>query len=339
MNSIKIKSKNPFGVIVAEGARKYIGYALEGAKKALIVSDETVFRLFGHGLKKIIKSANVEPYTFIYPTGENGKTKHVLDKLLILMTELDIQKTDCIVAFGGRQVLSLVGFASKVFRGGVPYMYLPTTISGALSFGQDGVASVDFIGKSDLLRVENYPVAVFTDTEYLKTLPAVHFQNGIVEIIRLGMIGDGEMIEEMETSEPHIDELIFRAIKVKQSLNAKKFLSRKRKKDGVGRYALNFASIAEKIVGLKVPYGKLVAYGMVISGETASAIGLSNDMDERITALLNKYDIKWDIGIVTTKLWQTFLENTNEKIKLILPVKPGRTVTKKFAREKIKEKF
>ena len=88
-----------------------------------------------------------------------------------------------------------------------------------------------------------------------------------------------------------------------------------------------------------MPYGKLVAYGMVISGETASAIGLSNDMDERITALLNKYDIKWDIGIVTTKLWQTFLENTNEKIKLILPVKPGKTVTKKFAREKIKEKF
>jgi len=342
MNNLKINCERPYGVIISSGARKYAGYALDGAKKALIVSDETVFRLYGNGLKNIVKSAEAEAYTFIFPTGENGKNKHVLDKLLILMTELDLKKTDCVIAFGGRSVASLVGFACKIFKGGIPYMYIPTTLSGMLDLCMEGKAGVDFIGKPDLLSVRNYPIAVFSDSDYLKTLPAVHFQNGIAEIIRLGMIGDGEMIELMEKEDPenplNIDDLIFRALNVKISLKRRNILGM-RKLGGVGRYALDFSAIAEKIVGLKIPYGKLVAYGMVISAETAMALGLTKDMDERMISLFAKYEIKWDIGIVTSKLWQTFIKTDKKKITLVLPKAPGKLTVKKMTKEKIKEKF
>lgn len=341
MNSIKIKCQKPYGAIVAEGARKYAGYALDGAQKALIVSDETVFRLYGNGLKKIIKNAGAEAYTFIFPSGENGKNKHVLDKLLILMTELDLKSTDCLVAFGGCSVASLVGFAGKIFKGGVPYVYMPTTLSGMLDLCVSGKVGVDFIGKTDLLRETNYPLAVFADTEYLKTLPAVHMQNGLAEIIRLGMIGDGEMVELMENGEPSIDELIYRAVMVKLKLGKKSLLAGKNFAEGKGRFALNFSAVAEKIVGLKVPYGKLVAYGMVIASETAMALGIASGLDERMIALLAKYDIKWDIGIVTTKLWQTFLEKnkTKNKITIVLPTKVGKVAIRKINGDKIKEIF
>ena len=49
--SIKIKCEKPYGVIVAKESRNYAQYMFSGAQKALIVSDETVFRLYGNGLK------------------------------------------------------------------------------------------------------------------------------------------------------------------------------------------------------------------------------------------------------------------------------------------------
>ncbi len=333
--TIKIKCEKPFGIVIKSEARKYIQYAFNGAEKVLIVADETVFRLFGNGLKKLVKNAGAEAYTFIYPTGESAKNKHVLDKLLILMTELNIKKTDCLLAFGGRSSAQLAGFASFIFKSGVPYVYLPTTLMGMINPMTDGKVGVDFLGKKDLLSNKYYPVAVFIDPDYLKTLPALCVQDGYAEIIRRMMIGNKKLIQRMEVEDLPVEELISASISVGEKMKSNRLFSLKKK----SKYAIPFSSAAEKIIGLGVPYGKLIACGIMATIDSAMTLGISSAIDERMVKLFEKYQIKWDIGIALSKLWQTILETDKKKISLVLPSGMGKLRVCKLTKEKIKERF
>ena len=327
--SIKIKCEKPYGVIVAKESRNYAQYMFSGAQKALIVSDETVFRLYGNGLKKLVKNSGAEVFTFIYPAGENGKTKHVLDKLFILMTELNLNANDCLIAFGGEGVASLTSFACSVFRGGIPFAYIPTTIMGMLNPLNDGNASVDFLGKRDLLKTKNYPIAVICDPDYLISLPAPYKQDGYAEIIRRAMIGDKALIEKMMAEDVLDEEMILSAIKVGLGL----------KRNAKSRFALNFASSAEKVTGLKVSYGKLVAFGMIKAIETAMALGLNTETEEPMLKLLEKFGISRDVGVHDRDLWNAILSNGAKKYTFVLPKATGVCKVVKLSEEKIKETF
>ncbi len=334
MKTIKIKCPHSFGALVASDATKYLEYAVSGVDKVLVVADETVFRLYGNAIKKTIKGACEQVFTFIYPAGESGKTKHVLDKLLILMTELGISSSDCLVAFGGRASASIAGMAGSIFKGGVPYIFVPTTLMGMINPISNGKVGVDFLGQKDLICGINYPEACFIDTEYLKTLPQECMRDGYVEIIRRAMIGDGKLIKEMLTGSPEIERMIYSAIKVGERAKSPFGFIRKKNK-----FALNFSAVAEKSCGSGLPYDRLVGYGIITAIDTSMALGVSYGLEEQMLELFSKYGIKWDIGLSINKLWQKIGEYQGKKITLVLPKKLGRTKLVRLSKEKIKENF
>ncbi len=333
MKTIKIKGEPSFGAIIAPEASKYLEYAVSGVEKTLIVADETVFRLYGNSIKKIIKKACEQTYTFIYPAGENGKTKHVLDKLLILMTELGIKKTDTVVAFGGRSSASIAGLATSIFKGGVPYVFVPTTLMAMLSPVTDGKVGVDFLGEKDLLRGINYPVATFIDTEYLSTLPQENLKDGYVEIIRRCMVGNGKLLKKMQEEKPDFEEMIYSALVVGERYKNKNGDNKK------ARFALDFSSVAEKECASGTPYHRLVAFGIVTAIDTAMALGVSYGLEEPMLELLAKYGIRWDVGLSINKLWQAMAKLNVKKVTLALPKKLGSTKIVRLTKEKIKESF
>ncbi len=322
MKTIKIKCKKPFGALIEKGASKYLEYAVKGADKVLIVADETVFRLYGNSIKKALKPACDKVFTFIYPAGENGTTKHVLDKLLILMTELGIKGTDYVLAFGGRSSAQVAGLACKIFRGGIPYIFVPTTFMGMINPMLDGKVGVDFLGEKKLICQTNFPVACFIDTDYLKTLSPEGMRDGYAEVIRRAMAKDGKLISEMQEGGAEIEQMIFSAIK-----NSKT------------QFALPFSAVAEKTCAVGVACDKLTAFGIVTAIDTAMALGVSYGLEENMLALLSKYGIRWDVGLSINKMWAKMSEFNGKKITLILPKKPGKTRTVRLSREKIKDTF
>ncbi len=332
MKTIKIKCSKPFGALIAPEASKYLEYAISGAEKVLVVADETVFRLYGNSIKRIVKNSCDQTYTFIYPTGESGRTKHVLDKLLILMTELGIKNTDCVVAFGGRSSASITGLATQIFNGGIPYVFVPTTLSGMINPFLDGEVGVDFLGQKKLLRGINYPVACFIDTNYLKTLSPEGMRAGYAEIIRRAMVGDGKLIKDMQSGSADIERMIYSAIK--QSEKAKSPIFSKK-----SRFALNFGEVAESACAAGVPTDRLIGFGIVTAIDTAMALGVSYGLEEPMLNLLNKYGIKWDVGLSINKMWAKISEYQGKKVALVLPKKPGKTKIVKLTREKIKDSF
>ncbi len=334
MKTVKIKCPKPFGVLIAPEATKYLESALSGVDKVLIVADERVFRLYGNALKKVIKASCDKTYTFIYPSGESGKTKHVLDKLLILMTELGITDKDCVVAFGGRSSASITGLATHVFNGGVPYIFIPTTLMAMINPVLDGSVGVDFLGQKNLLCATNYPVACFVDTEYLKTLPEESLRDGYAEIIRRAMICDGKLIREMQAGSAEMEQMIYVAIKLVERAKSPWFGMNKK-----SRFALNFSQVAQKVCASGIPYDRLIGFGIITAIDTAMALGVSYGLDEPMLNLLKKYGIKWDIGLSINRTWSKIGEYDGNKIVLALPKRPGCIKLVRLSKAKIKDSF
>ncbi len=334
MKTIKIKCPRPFGAVIARDATNYLDYAVSNAQKVLIVADENVFKLYGNSIKKSIKAEGVQTFTFIYPSGESGRTKHVIDKLLILMTELGIASTDYLIAFGGRSSASIAGLASHLFKGGVPYIFIPTTLMGMINPVSDGKVGVDFLGQKQLLCAINYPVACFIDTKYLKTLPPEHMRDGYAEVIRRAMIGDGQLIKEMQDDSVDFERMVYSSIKTSEK--SKFALFGKAKKY---RFALSFSEVAEKTCASGTSFDRLVGFGMITAIDTAMALGVSYGLEEPMLNLLAKYGIKWDVGLSINKMWQKISEYDGNKVALALPKKPGKIKIVKLSKDKIKETF
>ncbi len=334
VKTIKIKCPRPFGAIIAPEATNYLSYAIKGAEKVLIVADETVFRHYGSLIKKTVKTTCEQVYTFIYPEGEGGRTKHVLDKLLILMTELGIKSTDCVVALGGRSSASIVGFATHVFKGGVPYMFIPTTLMAMINPMTDGKVGVDFLGQKQLLCGVNYPVACFIDTNYLKTLPIESMRDGYAEIIRRAMVSNGKLVRQMQDDTAELEKMIYSSIKlIERAKRSKLPISKK------SRFALNFSAVAENSCASGISYDRLVGFGMITAIDTAMALGVSYGLEEPMLNLLAKYGIKWDVGLSINRMWQKIGEYDGKKVTLVLPKKPGKIKLVKLTKDKIKDSF
>ena len=327
VKTIKIKGEKPYGVLVALDGRKYLPYSLNGAKKVLIVSDEGVFKLHGDMLKRIVKGACDSVYTFIYPSTENGKGKHVLDKLFILMTELNITKDDCIIAFGNQTVASLVGFASAVFKGGVPYIYIPTTFLSMLNCASKKRASIDFIGKNELLSVANSPVAVFVDPYFLATNKEQDLQDGYAEAIRLFMAMDKNALLLLEKGDMPLEDLIYKIIKIKATPNKKQ------------AFAMLFSNAIQSAGAINPTYSKLVASGIMSAIDAGMTLGVCEDVEQRVALLFKKFNVNFDAGISSDKMWEQILSVENKKINLILPSGFGSVRIIQKTKEKIKETF
>lgn len=337
---LKIRTASPYGVIISSGAVEYLPFAIGVAKKAVIVSDETVFSIYGKKIKELLKSVGVETYSFIMPVGEKSKTKYVLDKLIILMTELNLDKSDCMIALGGGVVSDVTGLAAALFKRGIDYVNVPTSLVGMASACIGGKTGVEFLGKKDLIGLINHPKIVLCDTEFLKTLPEYNFNEGLSEIIKIAVACDKKFLVKLESQDMSIEDMIYSTLKIKEKLI---------KKDPFAKGVQNalafgevFKTAAENLVGATVAQGKSLAFGMVSAAFLAENLGLGRGVKDRIKALLNKFGLMYDMGVNNVIVYDKLFgdgRDEKEKITVVLPVRAGKCTVKTFSVGNIKEEL
>ncbi len=338
IKTLKIKTSKPYGAIICSGATEYLAYAVGDAKKTVIVSDETVFRLYGKKVKDVLKAVGKETYSFIFPATEKSKNKNVLDKLLILLTELNLDKNDCLIALGGGVVSDITGLGAALFKCGIKYINVPTTLVGMASACIGGKTGVEFLGKNDLLGVINHPKIAICDTDFIKTLPQSAIKDGLAEIIRTAITCDAKFFKSLETEELSIDQMIYRSLKAKAKLIAKDEYCVKEQR--VLSFASVFKTAVEKLVGASPIMGKGLAFAMTSAVFLAENLKLAKGVKERLKGVLEKFSIDCNVGVNNILVYDKLFgdgRNETEKISIVLPLKVGVAKVKIFTVGEIKE--
>ena len=159
-------------------------------KKIAIITDKNVHSSQYSNLLGQIKDLEINPHLLLIEPGESSKSWEVLKKVLDWLTELNFDRTDYIIAFGGGVVGDLVSLAASLFRRGVNLIQVPTTFLSQVDSSVGGKTAINSGSAKNSIGTFYHPKAVFCDISFLSTLSERNFFAGYAEVLKMALVFD-----------------------------------------------------------------------------------------------------------------------------------------------------
>jgi 3-dehydroquinate synthase len=99
-----------------------------------------------------------------------------------------------VIAFGGGVVGDLTGFAAAIYKRGIDFIQIPTTLLAQVDSSVGGKTAIDTPRGKNLIGAFHQPRLVLADLDILATLPARELACGYAEIIKYGLLGDFRLL-------------------------------------------------------------------------------------------------------------------------------------------------
>lgn len=154
--------------------------------------------------------------------GEVVKGWETVRTLTNLMEQTGLMRRDEIIAVGGGAVLDVAGFAASIYRRGLPYVRVPTTLLAYVDASVGVKTGINVGPRKNLVGAFAPPARVLLDRSLMATLPQAEVSSGLGEVLKLGVGCDPALLdlltEALPTAEwassPAADQLLDAAITV-----------------------------------------------------------------------------------------------------------------------------
>ncbi|MFC0710939.1 sedoheptulose 7-phosphate cyclase [Azorhizophilus paspali] len=133
------------------------------------------------------------------PGDEENKVLPEVLKVVKQMNALGVKRRSapCIV-IGGGVALDVVGFAASLYRCGVPYIRVPTTLLSMVDVGVAAKTAANYLGYKNRIGTFHPAALTLVFPEYLSTLPRRQISNGAGEIFKLAVIKDKDLFDTLD---------------------------------------------------------------------------------------------------------------------------------------------
>ena len=158
--------------------------------KIALITNDTVFDLYYEGFIHVME--NEFPYLFhiTVKDGEEYKNIETLNEIYEEVSSKGLGRDGLVVAFGGGVIGDLAGFTAATFMRGVDYVQVPTTLLAMADSSIGGKTAINLSKGKNMVGSFHHPKAVFCDLSFLDTLFVRHFNAGLMEVIKYGLILD-----------------------------------------------------------------------------------------------------------------------------------------------------
>ena len=102
------------------------------------------------------------------------------------------------IVIGGGVLLDLVGFCCSVYRRGIPYVKVPTTLLAIVDASVGVKVAANHFGRRNRIGAYYPPIATLIDKKFIKTQDERNIVNGIAEIFKLAVIKSPELFYLLE---------------------------------------------------------------------------------------------------------------------------------------------
>lgn len=133
-------------------------------------------------------------------SGESGKSLEISANIWQTFIENNADKKTLLVNLGGGVVSDLGGFTASVYKRGIDFINVPTSLLAMADASVGGKTGIDFANLKNSIGTFAQPKAVFINPDFLLTLSERHFQNGLAEIYKMGLICDKKFWKELQQS-------------------------------------------------------------------------------------------------------------------------------------------
>lgn len=331
MTRITVSASRSYEVCIAPGLLSQAGILAKDCIapcRAMIVSDDNVFSLYGAKVRAALENAGFAVCTFVFPHGEAQKNLQTYGALLSALCDQHFTRSDVIFALGGGVTGDLSGFAAATYLRGIRYVQLPTSLLAMVDSSVGGKTAVDLDGGKNQAGCFYQPSLVLCDTDALSTLPEEEYQCGCAEIIKYAILGSEALFAQLERTpvKEQAEAVIAACVSMKRDIvQADEYDRGCRQKLNLGH---TIGHAIEACSGFSQLHGQAVAAGMGIILRASVNMGYC-DAENALRALnlLKQYRLPVKTDFSTEKLYKAALSDKKMEggiLHLIVPEGIGR---------------
>ena len=166
--------------------------------RCLMIIDKNVYKIYSFIIKKYFKTHKINLKTCIIDSNESNKNWKNANQILEFFEAKKILRRETIVAVGGGVLLDIVGFCSSIYRRGIPYFKIPTTLLSIVDVSVGAKVAINHFERRNRLGSYYPPVAALVDKKFIETQNKREIINGIAEIFKLAIIKSSELFNLLE---------------------------------------------------------------------------------------------------------------------------------------------
>tara|TARA_Y100000591_G_scaffold309621_1_gene311110 strand:- start:609 stop:1715 length:1107 start_codon:yes stop_codon:yes gene_type:complete len=310
-------------------------------KKCLIIFDSKISKKFVTKIKRSFKNKKI--YTIFFYASELNKNMKSVDKITNLLLKKNFSRNDCLISVGGGITGDVSGFAASLFKRGLKFINIPTTLLSQVDSSIGGKTGINTAFGKNLIGSFYQPNLVIADIDLLKTLPRREIICGYGEILKHSLIASKSFYSYLNKnnkkilnlSSPFIEKTIYESCKIKKS-----FVEKDEKESGL-RKTLNFGHTFGHAYEAALKYSKKLNHGEAVILGIQSALNFSfkngtlkryeydsiskHIANAKLPSSLNKFFKKNDYKKILSFMIKDKKNNSN-KISLVLLKKIGKPI-------------
>ena len=224
---VKTKSQE-YPIIIGSGAlnkfKKLLNENSISFNQCLIVIDNRVPK---KAIKKILSCLSKKQTKIHYfIANEKNKNQKSVDKILTILLRGNFNRNDCLISVGGGITGDVSGFAASIFKRGLKFINIPTTLLSQVDSSIGGKTGINTKYGKNLIGSFYQPNLVISDIDFLKTLPKREIICGYGEIFKHSLIVDksfflylrenGTKVLNLES--PFIEKSIYLSCSIKKKI-------------------------------------------------------------------------------------------------------------------------
>jgi 3-dehydroquinate synthase len=249
-------------------------------KQCLLVVDKNVSKKIVSKIKKSLNKKKL--YVHLFNANEVNKNFNSVNKILDILLNKNFSRQDCVISIGGGITGDISAFAASLFKRGLKFVNIPTTLLSQVDSSIGGKTGVNTKYGKNLLGSFYQPDLVISDIQFLKTLPKREVLCGYGEILKHSLIANKKFFyfldknsdKILKLSSPFIEKAIYESCKIKKSVVEED------EKETDQRKILNFGHTFAHAYEATLSYSKKLNHGeaVILGMKSALRFSLKNNL-------------------------------------------------------------
>ena len=323
-------------------------------KKCLLIIDKNISKKIISRIKKSLSKK--KPYLYIFNANEKNKNQNSVNKILDILLKENFSREDCLISIGGGITGDISGFAASLFKRGLKFINVPTTLLSQVDSSIGGKTGVNTKYGKNLIGSFYQPHLVISDIQFLKTLPKREIVCGYGEILKHSLIANKKIFNYLNKNSekilsltsPFIEKTIYESCKIKKNV-----VEKDEKEKGL-RKTLNFGHTFAHAYEASLGYSKRLNNGeaVILGMKTALNFSLKNNLlkneehnliinhisNSNLPSKITKFFNLKDLGKILSFMLKD-KKNNSDKISLVLLKKIGSPLINKEYTKKMVANF
>ena len=302
-------------------------------EKCLLVIDKKVPKIQVNKIKKSFKTKKI--FSYLINANEKNKNQKTINSILKFLLLKNFSRQDCLITIGGGITGDVGGFAASLFKRGMQFINVPTTLLSQVDSSIGGKTGINTSFGKNLIGSFYQPKLVISDIDFLKSLPKREIVCGYAEILKHSLIRNKNFFKYLKKNvfkilnlkSPHIEKAIYESCKIKKKIVEKD------EKEMALRKVLNFGHTFAHAYEASLGYSRKLNHGeaVILGMKTALSFSLRENMISKneynliinhidnsgLPSLIKKYFSTKDLNKILSFMIKD-KKNNSEKINLIL---------------------